>query len=552
MNLKCMFILFPILSHTHNDIFSGEDSIEGGGAGQRAGNTAGEHAYVDEQKQGYNKKEQPSCPWEGPVSKFVSHIKQCTYKPIECPYANIGCKLSMNNTHMNDSILDHQELLLHELLKLRNEVKYLRIQQNKGSVVYVQQQNAPVLSTIVEIEEKKAPLFDIEQNILIGVGCNEKGEMGNNTDVNVTQVGKLEWSKNKNIIAMFSCAYKAFAYLDIQQNIYVCGCNDYGGIGIGHEDDQRVPLMHPYFVQQKIKIVTVSKSIASFHVFFIADTGIIYASGANEKGQLGLGDEEHRNTVTEVKSLTNKRIIDICCGAEHSLFLANNGKVYACGSNEGFQLGVVTKSMIRRKPIPIALEVSVSQISCGRTHSYLLDTNGSVWSFGSNAHGQLGVEKSLTNRQKAPIKINYFSENNCRIMKCASGNDHGCALDSNGNIYVWGRGEEGQIGNGKKKDKYLPNKLDFFSNKRISDIFCGCHHTVVLTLENRVFCWGNNRYNQCNDEYQGKFDTDHRPVTKPKELYKSMQIVDILAGSYHTLLILNADLEIQKKAKLGI
>ena len=82
---------------------------------------------------------------------------------------------------------------------------------------------------------------------------------------------------------------------------------------------------------------------------FLNSFGNVYSCGYNDKGQLGLGDITNSYTPTQIPNLNN--ITQIACGGSngdgdsyysiflHSLFLNSTGQVYSCGSNFYGQLG---------------------------------------------------------------------------------------------------------------------------------------------------------------------------------------------------------------------
>ena len=186
------------------------------------------------------------------------------------------------------------------------------------------------------------------------------------------------------------------------------------------------------------------------------------------------------------------------------------------------------------------------QVAAGRDHSYCLDTNGMVWSFGSNYRGQLGIDKGGDDGGDDAVihEIGWFRNQNKKIQAVSSGNYHGAAVDKAGCVYVWGRGDEGQIGNGKKADRFIPTMVEGFDNVPIVSISCGCHHTIAMSEDQKVFCWGNNRYNQCADTFADNLDSGHVSQKVAKELYalgaqSNDSILRVSAGSYHTLLLLN-------------
>ena len=82
-----------------------------------------------------------------------------------------------------------------------------------------------------------------------------------------------------------------------------------------------------------------------------------------------------------------------------------------------------------------------SQISCGSTHSLLLTKSGGVYSWGTNAHGQLG--------QRGVIEVSCFrlipTFSRRRAVTVVCGNEYSAALDDSGHLWAWGRADGGQV-----------------------------------------------------------------------------------------------------------
>ena len=82
-----------------------------------------------------------------------------------------------------------------------------------------------------------------------------------------------------------------------------------------------------------VKIIAVSSSPCSVHMFAISDIGHVYGWGRNEKGQLGIGDAKDRKCPTLVKELTGHNIVSVATGRNHSLFLTGkvtSGRRFTC------------------------------------------------------------------------------------------------------------------------------------------------------------------------------------------------------------------------------
>ena len=76
-------------------------------------------------------------------------------------------------------------------------------------------------------------------------------------------------------------------------------------------------------------------AVGAHHVLATSTTGLVFAWGNNETGQLGLGKEKPIiEKASLVQELADKRIKMTAAGTNHSLFLAELGQIYACGFNE--------------------------------------------------------------------------------------------------------------------------------------------------------------------------------------------------------------------------
>ncbi|XP_039217127.1 E3 ISG15--protein ligase HERC5-like [Crotalus tigris] len=94
-----------------------------------------------------------------------------------------------------------------------------------------------------------------------------------------------------------------------------------------------------------------------------------------------------------LKELTNKYIVQIACGDHHSMALSKGGELFAWGENEHGQLGVEKKMGHVKEPQPVlALEgIPLIMIAAGSAHSMVVSIFGTVYSWGKNTFGQLGL-----------------------------------------------------------------------------------------------------------------------------------------------------------------
>lgn len=120
----------------------------------------------------------------------------------------------------------------------------------------------------------------------------------------------------------------------------------------------------------------------------------VYSFGRNESGQCGHQKLRTFDAPTLIADLSNLNIVQAATGAKHSLFLTDEGIVYACGANKNGQLGVgkkYAKQEVIAKPKRIDYNgAPIVQIGCGGEFSAILNFEGNLYTFGLPEFGQLG------------------------------------------------------------------------------------------------------------------------------------------------------------------
>ena len=195
----------------------------------------------------------------------------------------------------------------------------------------------------------------------------------------------------------------------------------------------------------------------SFHSLIIKDDGNVYACGYNGYGQLGIGNQYEQPTLikmTKPEGLSDTvKAIQTSTGNAHSLVLYDNGFVYACGDNYYGQLGIdngYTLTLIEMiRPIGLPVTAKAINIAAGEYHSLVLYDNGSVYGCGNNYYGQLGVGDGDVGNKPTLTEMTKPDDlsNTTIAINIATGYDHSIVLYDNGYVYACGNNYVGQLGN---------------------------------------------------------------------------------------------------------
>lgn len=190
------------------------------------------------------------------------------------------------------------------------------------------------------------------------------------------------------------------------------------------------------------------KTVAAghFHSLAIGSDGNIYAWGDNEYGQLGNGSTVDSDTLVKVALPAGVTASEIACGYYHSLALGSDGNVYAWGENNNGQLGdgSTTNSDL---PVKVDLPAGFTPVAvyAGWYYSFALGTDGTLYAWGGNLQGQLGLGN--TTSQSTPVEVPFPS--GVTKWTAVYGGIYFTAMRGNdGNLYASGYNDYGELGDG--------------------------------------------------------------------------------------------------------
>jgi alpha-tubulin suppressor-like RCC1 family protein len=285
------------------------------------------------------------------------------------------------------------------------------------------------------------------------------------------------------------------------QFVVAWGANDHGQLGNGSPKGSTTPVKVLRPVDPTGHVVALAAG-GGYSVAAIGDTDTdaVWAWGANDHGQLGNGSIN--SVPNPVPSRVEKLGVllwttPIAAGHDHALALMQDGTVRAWGANEHGQLGV-GDTEDRSTPTPVLESPGhelrgVVRISAGNRHSLALLANGTVMAWGANDHGQLGDDNQDHEPHYRPVQVHNLTVAGGRV---AAGGSHSLALTApEGTVWAWGANDHGQLGDGTTTESHAPVQVRGVRNG--TDIAAGENHSLVVNQS--VGAWGANNLGQLGD-----------------------------------------------------
>jgi len=255
------------------------------------------------------------------------------------------------------------------------------------------------------------------------------------------------------------------------------------------------------------------------HTIALASDGGVWACGLNDYGQCGNGSASYLSSLTQVVGLT--KVKHIAAGGSHSLAVKSDGSVWAWGANGFGQLGDGS-TVDRASPVQAIGLAGAKSCSAGACHSLAVTSSGGAYGWGDNYYGQAG-SGSVNVCETAPAPVSGF----VGATSIAAGGYHSLAVDTYGNVLAWGCNSDYQLGNQNGDSSGLPAPVAGLAG--IASVAAGEHHSLALGTGGDVLAWGFGYHGQLGASIGYGINMEPTPVDG---LYG---IESIAAGRNHCL-----------------
>uniref|UniRef100_A0A672KFB8 RCC1 domain containing 1 n=1 Tax=Sinocyclocheilus grahami TaxID=75366 RepID=A0A672KFB8_SINGR len=205
---------------------------------------------------------------------------------------------------------------------------------------------------------------------------------------------------------------------------------------------------------------------------------------------------------------------------------------------------------------PLRSDLCAVSLALGSEHAVLLTSDGTVYSWGSGSHGQLG-HGALTSQEEPQVLEALWG---VPIRAVSAGNWHSASISTGGDLYMWGWNESGQLGlpsrgleEGKLRGKRnteqpinedekkqadvfisiqaFPALVDVPDVLEISRISCGSRHTAAVSGTGDLYTWGWGHYGQLG---HGTENSTDEPTLVDYFASHRMCVKDVVCGLWNT------------------
>ncbi|WP_026977994.1 LamG-like jellyroll fold domain-containing protein [Flavobacterium tegetincola] len=317
--------------------------------------------------------------------------------------------------------------------------------------------------------------------------------------------------------------------LAIAQNgtLWAWGSNSSGSLGIGNLVNSVIPVQ--VGINNNWAFISAGNNFSTA----ITTSGTLWGWGDNSDMQLGLADSNNRNIPVQIGSATDWNFISaggeyciaiktsgtlwswgegsfvlgqgsvfqistptqigtathwktVSASQGHVMAITTSGTLWAWGYNDnGLYLGLGEWIDSKNIPTQVGTASNWSMVSTADSHTLALTTSGTLWAWGRNADGALGIPSIY--EAKVPMQVGTETH----WQSISSGNDFSIAVTTSGTLWTWGYNYFGQLGQGNIKSKVEPTQVGTATHWK--NIYTGYRSSAAVTNAGTLNVWG---YNQ--------------------------------------------------------
>jgi alpha-tubulin suppressor-like RCC1 family protein len=299
----------------------------------------------------------------------------------------------------------------------------------------------------------------------------------------------------------------------VNHSLYGWGNNTFGDLGVGSPDNNTGPDTCGPFqpcswtpVQMSLPAGVTGTAIAAGQdmSFAIGSDGNLYASGENGVGQLGDGTKTGPDVCTQPLGLPDEPCSTVpvrvslpsgitptavASGYESGYAIGSDSHLYAWGANSDGELGDGTTTNADT-PVQVSLPsgVTATAIASGNSTAYAIGSDGKLYAWGAGSNGELG--DGTTSSSDTPVQVSLPTGATARAI--AGGYYSGYAVGSDGKLYSWGDNTYGELGDGTTTGSETPLQVSLPMGVTATAVAGGSYSGYAIDSDGKLYAWGYN------------------------------------------------------------
>jgi alpha-tubulin suppressor-like RCC1 family protein len=240
-------------------------------------------------------------------------------------------------------------------------------------------------------------------------------------------------------------------------------------------------------------------AVGRFHACGVPKAGgLVQCTGLNSSGALGTGNTTQKLAFTPIASNAAYASLGwqaIDAGESHSCAIASDGSLWCWGSNCHGQVDGASTAGSFSSPVKMlpALGNGWSAVATGASHTCATRTDGALYCWGRNQNGQGGFGAATT-ESGCVVKVAPQLVGAGYSTKLGLGLNHSCAVKLDGSLWCWGGNSSSQLGDNTTTQANAPLRVGVDSDW--VEVRAGNASTCARKASGSVWCWGSNTFGQ--------------------------------------------------------
>lgn len=249
--------------------------------------------------------------------------------------------------------------------------------------------------------------------------------------------------------------------------------------------------------------------------------GTAWATGVNSDGRLGNSSTINRSSPVQVAGITN--FAQISAGEDTGYGITTSNTLYAWGGNDDGEAGINTTAPDFRElssPVQVGSDTDWDLVSGGGEFAVAIRTDGTMWSWGRNSFGKLGLNLNPIVEKSSPTQIGSLST----WSTVGANNDCCLAVKTDGTLWAWGRNNQGQLMLGDTANRSSPVQVGALTNWQEAYTSTAGNHSFAIKTDGTLWAAGFNDDGRLGD------NTAEAPRSSPVQIGSDTDWVLAAAG----------------------